>query len=323
MNRSIFIGSGKYLPTKIITNKEISKIIDTSHQWILSRTGITSRHIADEGELTSDLGAKAAKKALKNANISSRKIDLIILATATPDDTFPSTATSIQRKINATNALAFDVSAVCSGYLLALFIADNAIKIGAANIALVIGAETFSRILDMQDRKTCVLFGDGAGAVILRKEKGYPEIKKRGIIFIKLYSDGRYRNILYAAGGASCSKTTKYIRMKGNDVFRHAVEKMTLSAQNTLKKYRLTSRNINWIIPHQANIRIIKSVAKKLMIPNNKIISTIKHHANTSAASIPLAVNEAIEQGKLKSKDLILHEAIGSGLVWGSALIRW
>ncbi|MCP4923569.1 MAG: ketoacyl-ACP synthase III [bacterium] len=323
MNRSVFVGCGAYLPSKIVTNEDLSKVVDTSHDWIVSRTGISSRHIAAEGELTSDLGAQAAKQALETAEVSPEGVDLIVVATATPDDTFPSTATSIQRKIGAINAFAFDVSAVCSGYLLALSVANNAVRLGSAKTALVIGAETFSRILDMKDRQSCVLFGDGAGAVILRAEKGNPSLQERGIIDIKMHSDGRYRDILYTDGGASSTKTTGYIRMEGREVFRHAVEKLTASAEDTLQRHNLTSEDIDWMIPHQANIRIIDAVAKKLSLPKEKVITTVDHHANTSAASIPLALNEAVQSGKLKAGDLVLHEAIGGGLTWGSALVRW
>lgn len=323
MNRSVFIGCGGYLPSNIVTNEDLSKVVDTSHDWIVSRTGILSRHIAAEGELTSDLGAQAANQALEKAGISPEEVDLIVVATATPDDTFPSTATSVQRKIGAINAFAFDVSAVCSGYLLALSVADNAVRLGSAKTALVIGAETFSRILDMEDRRTCVLFGDGAAAVVLRAEKGAPCIEERGVIDIKLHSDGRHRDILHTDGGASSTKTAGHIRMEGREVFRHAVEKLTASAQEALKKHNLTSEDLDWMIPHQANIRIIDAVAKKLSLPEEKVIFTVDHHANTSAASIPLAINEAVELGKLKSGDLVLHEAIGGGLVWGSALVRW
>jgi 3-oxoacyl-[acyl-carrier-protein] synthase-3 len=323
MKRSVVVGCGSYLPENIVTNYDLAKQVNTSHEWIVERTGVHSRRFASEGELTSDLASKAGKEALKLADLKPGDIDLVIVGTVTSDDTFPSTATRVQAKLGIKECLAFDVAAACSGFLLALSTADNYLRLGQATTALVIGAETFSRIIDMKDRQTCVLFGDGAGALILRAEDGPHNCESRGILGTYLHSDGQYRDLLHTNGGPSSTSTSGYICMEGREVFRHAVEKLTHSAKNTLKAHSLNVSDINWFVPHQANIRIIDAVAKKLSVPSEKVISTVRHHANTSAASIPLALCEAVSDGRIKSGDLILHEAIGGGFVWGSSLVRW
>lgn len=324
MKRSIIIGCGGYLPKNVITNDDLSKMVETSDDWIFQRTGIKKRHFADKGEVTSDLGVEAARNALKTAELTPESIDLLVLATATPDETFPSTATIIQRKLGMKRGLAFDVSAVCAGYLTALNVADTFLKTGQATTALVIGSETFSRILDMGDRRTCVLFGDGAGAVILRSERFQPEnASQSGILGISLQSDGNFHDILYVDGGPSSTGQAGVVRMIGQEVFRHAVTKLAESAESILKTYNTSKEEIDWLIPHQANIRIIEGLAKRFNVPWEKVIHTVSEHANTSAASIPLALSKAYEDHKLKKGDLILHDAIGSGLVWGSALVRW
>ncbi len=317
--RSIIAGCGHYLPSKVVSNHDMSKLVDTSDEWIFSRTGIRNRHFAADGELTSDLALAASKQALENANTNADEIDVIIVATVTPDRTFPATATKIQAQLGNRTAMAYDVGAACGGFLFALSNANNYIRLGQATTALVIGAETFSRIMDMKDRSTCVLFGDGAGAVVLKAS----DDPTRGIIDVSLHSDGQFQDILYTDGGPSTTGTTGYIRMEGREVFRHAVSKLADSAIDTLSKHSLTADDIDWFIPHQANTRIIDAVAKRLDLSTDKIINTVDRHANTSAASIPLALSESVAAGKVKPGQLILHEAFGAGLVWGSALIRW
>ncbi len=322
-NVSIIQGCGGYVPQKCVTNEELSLTVETSHEWIFTRTGIVSRHIAAEEEATSDLAANAAKAALENAGIEAKDIDLIICATTTPDKTFPSTAVYIQKLLGVPPcSIAFDIQAVCSGFVYALATADLFLKGGMAKRALVIGAEVFSRLLDWTDRATCVLFGDGAGAVVL---EAVPEecAKGRGIIESALHADGTYASILESTGGPSSTKTVGVVSMQGREVYRHAVEKMVASIQDTLQKQNLTPQDIDWLIPHQANRRILESVAEKLQIPAEKVIITVQDHANTSAASIPLALWEGVKRGCFKEHDLIVLEAMGAGLTWGTILLRW
>ncbi len=313
------VASGSYLPKKILTNKDLSKTVDTSDEWILARTGIKQRHIADESELTSDLATKACKELFKKSKIKAKDVEMIIVATTTPDLTFPSTATIVQDKIKAKNAFAFDVQAVCSGFIYALSTASNAIASGQVRNALVIGAETLSRIVDWSDRNTCVLFGDGAGAVLLEatKEKG------RGILSTKLRSDGSLTDILKTTGGTSFSKSSGFIEMAGKEVFKHAVNKMSDVVNESLEEAGLSVEDIDLLVPHQANIRILDSVAKKLNLTDEQVIITVEEQANTSAASIPLALDKAINDGRVKKGDIVVLEALGGGLTWGSVVIRW
>jgi 3-oxoacyl-[acyl-carrier-protein] synthase-3 len=325
--RSVIRGCGAYLPDKVLTNEELSRLVDTTDDWITERTGIRERHIAAEGELTSDLGIAAAKRALQAADVDAKDIDLIILATSTPDQTFPATAVTIQAALGSTQGAAFDMQAVCSGFVYALTTADNFLKSGQHKRALVIGAETFSRILDWEDRTTCVLFGDGAGAVVLEAQRVNAKPgstgEDRGIIGSVLRSDGRYKNMLYVDGGPSSSKSVGHLRMQGREVFRFAVAAIAEVIDDTLKAYDLTPNDIDWFVPHQANKRILDGTAKKLGIPPQKIVMTLEKHGNTSAASIPLALDTAIKDGRLKKGDLVLMEAMGGGFTWGSVLARW
>lgn len=321
--RSIVKSVGGYLPEKIVTNDDLSKKVETTDEWIRERTGISSRHIAAEGECTSDLGLKAARQALERAGMDATEIDLIILATSTPDQTFPATAVTIQAELGITEGAAFDVQAVCSGFIFALTTADQYIRSGQAKNVLVIGAETFSRILDWEDRTTCVLFGDGAGAVVLQAEPVNGEQKQRGIMTSCLRSDGRYRDKLYVDGGPSSTQTTGKLRMNGREVFRHAVTNISDVIEQTLDKANLTISDIDWFVPHQANERILIGTAKKIGLPFEKVIMTVERHGNTSAASIPLALNEAFESGKVKEGDMVLLEAMGGGFTWGAVLLRW
>lgn len=323
MYKSVVVGCGGYLPKNSITNDDLSKFVDTNHEWIFQRTGIEKRHFAAEGEMTSDLATQAAFHALQSSGLSANDLDLIVLATATPDETFPSTATIVQRKIGMQGGFAFDVAAVCAGFITALNVADNFIKTGQVKTAMVIGAETLSKILDMKDRSTCVLFGDGAGAIILQAEKETGDKNQRGVVGVSLNSDGNLHDLLYVSGGPSSNQTTGFIKMMGKEVYSHAVIKLAESAEETLAKFKIPKEEINWFIPHQANIRIIKGLAKRLDVSWEKVIHTVGQHANTSAASIPLAINEANQAGKLKKGDLLLHDAIGGGLIWGSAIVRW
>ena len=316
---SRIIGTGQYLPKRIVTNHEFEQTLETSNQWIVERTGIQQRHFAAPGEYTSDLATAAAKNALAQAGLKPNDIDCIILATCTPDETIPATATQVQAKLGQTSGFAFDINGVCSGFLAALATADNFLRHGQAQTALVIGAETFSRIIDMTDRKTCVLFGDGAGAVVLRAEAN----SKSGIMKTMLHSDGSYRNILYTDGGPSTTGTSGVVQMAGREVYRHAVIKQTESALQILNDHNLTPAEVTWFIPHQANLRIIQAIGQRLELPDSKTITTVTHHANTSAATIPLALAHAVNENLIKSGDLILHTAAGAGLMWGSALIRW
>jgi len=325
MSESIFfkskiIGVGSYLPERVVTNDELSKNIDTDDKWISERTGIKERRIVDDSETTSSLGIEAAKKAINNAGINKNDIDLIILATATPDNTFPATATSIQAGLGIKNGYAYDVQAVCSGFVFALEIADNSLRLGKSKNALVIGSETFSRILDWKDRSTCVLFGDGAGAVVLQATNSD---SSRGILSNHLHSDGNYKDMLYVDGGPSTSNNVGFLRMDGSGVFKHAVKNISGSILEALEQNNITIDDIDWFIPHQANSRILDAVAKKVGLKSEKIIVTVDKHANTSAASIPLALNEAVELGKINEGDIVLLAAMGGGFTWGSSLIRW
>lgn len=327
--RSQIIGCGAHLPERVLTNAELSEIVDTSDEWIVSRTGIKQRCIAADGELTSDLAVRAAENALRCADIQAEDVDLIVVATTTPDDTFPATATQVQSKLGIVRGAAFDVQAVCSGFVYALAVADNFIKTGQCRTALVIGAETYSRILDWKDRNTCVLFGDGAGALVLRRVEAEPEPgeqqldRARGILSTHLHSDGRYRNILYVDGGPSATQTVGHLRMAGKEVFRHAVANLAAVAEEALMANDLDVSDIDWLVPHQANQRILEGVSRKLGIERSQVITTVDRHANTSAASIPLALDEAFRDGRIQPGNLVLMEAIGGGLAWGAALARW
>ncbi len=321
--RSIISGSGSYLPKNIITNKDLEHKVDTSDEWIVERTGIKQRHIAADDEVTSDLAVNAAKKALHNANVTAADIDLIVVATSTADQTFPSTATTVQYKLGITRGAAFDVQAVCSGFIYALTTADNFIKAGQAKHVLVIGAEIFSRILDWEDRGTCVLFGDGAGAVVLSAENGRGDNSDQGILASKLHSDGRYNDLLYVDGGVSSTQTVGHLRMKGREVFRHAVVNLASVVKEVLEDTNMKSDDIDWIVPHQANKRILDGTARKLKVSPEKVIVTVHKHANTSAASIPLALDEAVQDGRITRGQILILEAMGGGFTWGACLLRW
>ncbi|HEX9461172.1 MAG TPA: beta-ketoacyl-ACP synthase III [Alphaproteobacteria bacterium] len=321
--RSVVAGCGAYLPEKVLTNDDLAKFVDTSDEWITERTGIKQRHIAAEGELTSDLGTKAAEWALRAAGMTGEEVDIIVVATSTPDETFPATATKIQARLGMTRGFAFDVQAVCAGFIFALATADNFLKSGQAKTALVIGAETFSRILDWNDRGTCVLFGDGAGAVVLRATTSAGSAGDRGILSTHLHSDGRFHDSLYVDGGPSSTKTVGHLRMAGQEVFRHAVGKLASVVEEALSANGITARDVDWLVPHQANKRIIEGMARKLGLGSDRVVLTVGHHANTSAASIPLALAEAAADGRLQRGQLVLLEAIGGGLAWGASVIRW
>ena len=320
--RSLIVGCGSYLPRRVLTNDELAQRLDTSDEWIVQRTGIRQRHIAAEGEFCSDLARQAGQRALAAAGIDPGQLDLLIVATTTPDNTFPSTATKVQGQIGMTKGCAFDVQAVCSGFVYALAVADNFIKAGQAKTALVIGAETFSRILDWNDRGTCVLFGDGAGALVLRatSETGPGQ---RGILSTHLHSDGRDYEMLYVNGGPSSTKTTGTVVMDGREVFRNAVIRLAEAVDEALAANRMTASDVDWLVPHQANRRIIDSMGRKLGLSAEKVVVTIERHANTSAASIPLALAEAVADGRIREGHLILMEAMGGGLTWGASLVRW
>jgi len=321
--RSVFRGCGAYLPERVVTNEELTKTVDTSDEWIRERTGITQRHIAAEGETTSDLAFHAATRALANAGLEADDIDLIVLATATPDETFPATATRVQARLEMFHGFAFDVQAVCSGFVYALSVADNFIKAGQVRRALVIGAETFSRIMDWNDRTTCVLFGDGAGAVVLEAQTGEGTSSDRGILSTHLHSDGRHHDLLYVDGGPSSTRTTGFLRMEGNKVFKHAVVNLAEVVHEALSANGLGPEDLDWIVPHQANKRILDGTARKLKLPAERVIVTVDKHANTSAASVPLALSEAVGDGRIGPGQLVLMEAMGGGFTWGSALVRW
>ena len=319
--KSVIKGCGHYLPHRIVKNKFFENELDTTDEWIFSRTGIKQRHFASEKELTSDLATKAAQNALDDAKMCADKIDVLIVATSTPDQTFPSTATKVQHNIGMSNGYAFDIQAVCAGFIFALDNANALIRSGQAKRVLVIGAETFSRILNWKDRSTCVLFGDGAGAVILEANEN--EGNNRGLLASKLYSNGKYNDLLYVNGGVSSSKESGHIVMQGKEVFKHAVSKLVEASEETLKSAKINKKEISWIVPHQANIRIINSTAKKLEVDKSKIILTVGNHGNTSAASIPLALSTANIEKKFKKNDIVLLEAIGGGLTWGAMVLRW
>ncbi|MBV9860928.1 MAG: ketoacyl-ACP synthase III [Alphaproteobacteria bacterium] len=318
--RSQVVGCGGYLPERIVSNDELAAQLDTSDEWIRQRTGICERRVAAPSELTSDLAMHAAEAALRGAGMNGSDLDLIVLATATPDRTFPATATKVQARLGMKRGAAFDVQAVCSGFIFALSVADNALRLGQARTALVIGAETFSRILDWQDRGTCVLFGDGAGAVVLN---AVPATESRGILSTHLHSDGRQHDILYVDGGPSSTGRAGYLRMEGREVFRQAVQHLTEVVDEALAANGLSAADIDWLVPHQANSRIIEGIARKLGLPRDKVVVTIERHANTSAASIPLALAEAVAQQRISPGDLVLMEALGGGLTWGASLVRW
>ena len=321
--RTVIKGVGGYLPARVVTNSDLAKLVDTSDAWITERTGIKERRIAAEGELTSTMGAIAARAALDDAGLAPEDIDLIILATSTPDQTFPASAVAIQAELGITQGAAFDVQAVCSGFIFALTTADNYLKSGMFKRALVIGAEAFSRILDWEDRSTCVLFGDGAGAVVVEAQKLNGVMTDRGILATCLRTDGRYRDKLYVDGGPSSTGTVGHLRMDGPEVFRHAVTKISEVIGTTLDQAGYKASDIDWFVPHQANKRILDGAAKKLGLDKNRIIITLDKHANTSAASIPLALNTARADGRIKTGDLVLLEAMGGGFTWGAVLLRW
>jgi len=321
--RSVVQGCGSYLPERVVTNADLAKTMDTSDEWIQQRTGIRQRHIAADGELTSHLALKASERALAHAGLKASDLDLIVLATATPDETFPATATRVQAALGMTGGAAFDVQAVCAGFVYGLSVADSLIKTGLASTALVIGAETFSRILDWNDRGTCVLFGDGAGAVVLRAEEGKGTTADRGVLANALHSDGRQHDILYVDGGPSSTQTTGFLRMEGKEVFKHAVVNMAAVVGEVLAKAGFETKDIDWLVPHQANKRIIDSTGRKLGLPPERVVVTVDRHANTSAASIPLALDAAVKDGRIKKNDLLLLEGIGGGLAWGASLVRW
>ncbi len=328
--RSQVAGCGSYLPLKAMSNDELAQRVDTTDQWIQKRTGIKQRHLAAEGETTSDMGLEAARAALDQGGLTPGDIDLVICATTTPDQTFPATATRIQAGLGMTRGAAFDIQAVCSGFIFGLAVADNFIRCGQAKLALVIGAETFSRILDWDDRSTCVLFGDGAGAVVLGAAEMNPGANpgenrgaERGILSTHIYSDGRHHDALYVNGGPSSTRACGVLRMDGREVFRHAVVRMAEAIDTALEANGLTPGDIDWLVPHQANARIIEAMARRLNLPAERVVVTIDRHANTSAASIPLALSEATRDGRIKIGDMVLIEAMGGGFTWGSALIRW
>ena len=324
MWRSQVAGCGGYLPERVVTNDELASRLDTSDAWIRQRTGIGERRIAAPGELTSDLAVAAARRALERAGMSGSDLDLIVLATATPDQTFPSTAVKVQAQLGMKRGAAFDVQAVCSGFIFALAVADNAMRLGQARTALVIGAETFSRILDWQDRGTCVLFGDGAGAVVLNAMPGEATRPgARGVLSTHLHSDGRQHDILYVDGGPSSTGTAGLLRMEGREVFRQAIQHLTEAVDEALAANGLRPADIDWLVPHQANTRIIDAVGRKLGLPAAKTVLTIERHANTSAASIPLALDEAVADGRIRPGHLVLMEALGGGLTWGASVVRW
>ncbi len=317
------IGCGAYLPERIIRNAELAERLDTSDEWIVQRTGIRQRHVAAPGELTSDLALAASKRALAEAGIAGNDLDLIVLATATPDHTFPATATKLQARLGMTRGCAFDVQAVCSGFIYALATADNFIRCGQAKMALVVGAETFSRILDWEDRGTCVLFGDGAGALVLRAAPDEPGGKRRGVLSTHLHSDGSLYNILYVDGGPSTTGSCGFLRMEGKEVFRHAVHRLAEVVDEALAANGLTGEDVDWLVPHQANRRIIDGMGRRLGLPPEKVVITIDRHANTSAASVPLALAEAVADGRIRPGHLVLMEAMGGGITWGASLVRW
>ncbi|MCZ4267901.1 ketoacyl-ACP synthase III [Rhodobacteraceae bacterium G21628-S1] len=320
--RAVVIGAGHYLPERIVENAEFEATLETSDEWIRSRSGIERRHFAAEGETTSQMATRAAEAALKSAGRTAEDVDAIVLATSTADLTFPSAATMVQSQLGMTKGFAFDVQAVCAGFVYALSNANALIASGQADRVLVIGAETFSRIMDWSDRSTCVLFGDGAGALLLEAQEGAGTPEDRGILATDLNSDGRYKDLLYVDGGVS-TQSTGHLRMQGNQVFRHAVEKLASTATTALERAGASTGDVDWIVPHQANIRIIQGTAKKMGLPMDKVVVTVQDHGNTSAASIPLALSVGVERGQIKPGNLIVTEAIGGGLAWGAVVLRW
>ncbi|HTV36798.1 MAG TPA: beta-ketoacyl-ACP synthase III [Xanthobacteraceae bacterium] len=323
VRRSVILGCGAYLPSQVLTNDDLARKVDTSDEWIVQRTGIHERRIAAAGELTSQMAAQAARSALSHARVDAQSIDLIVLATSTPDNTFPASAVSVQAELGITRGAAFDLQAVCSGFVYALATADALLKTGAFSRALVIGAETFSRILDWTDRSTCVLFGDGAGAVVLEAQEQPDTRDARGILTVHLRADGRHKSKLYVDGGPSSTGTVGHLRMEGREVFRHAVAMITDVVEDAFRATGYTADDIDWFIPHQANKRIIDGSAHKLGIAPAKIVTTVDRHGNTSAASIPLALSDALAERRIKRGDLLLLEAMGGGFTWGAALVRW
>jgi 3-oxoacyl-[acyl-carrier-protein] synthase-3 len=323
VTRSVVLGCGSYLPQRVLTNDELARKVDTSDEWIAQRTGIRERHIAAPGELTSDMGLRAAEAALAAANVDAQAIDLVLLATATPDNTFPASAVSIQAGLGITHGAAFDLQAVCSGFVYGLAVADGLLRTGGFRRALVIGSETYSRILDWTDRTTCVLFGDGAGAVVLEAQPQAGTREDRGILTSHLRSDGRHKSKLYVDGGPASTGTVGHVRMEGREVFRHAVAMITDVIEDAFKATGYTAADIDWFVPHQANKRIIDGSAHKLGIAPEKVVTTVDKHGNTSAASIPLALAVAVADGRIKRGDLVLLEAMGGGFTWGAVLVRW
>lgn len=323
IRKSLIAGCGAYLPENVVTNDDLAARIDTSDAWIRKRTGIRQRHIAAEGELTSDLAVAACRPALEAAGVDPEEVDLIVLATSTPDNTFPATATRVQAMLGIKRAAAFDVQAVCSGFVYALSVADNMVRLGQANTALVIGAEVFSRILDWEDRGTCVLFGDGAGALVLRSEMSEAGPTGRGILSTHLFADGEFYDSLYVDGGPGTTGQSGYLRMAGQEVYRHAVNNMAEAVEIALEANGLNLPDIDLLVPHQANIRIIESIGRRLAVDSDKVVVTVGTQANTSAATIPLALSHALEQDRVQAGDLVALSALGGGFTWGSALIRW
>jgi len=323
IRRATIAGTGSALPARRVTNEELAQTVDTSDEWIVERTGIRARHIADASETTATLGTEAARKALAAAGIDAHDIDLIVLATATPDQTFPATATKVQDALGIRDCVAFDIAAVCSGFLYALSVADSMIRGGGSTNALVIGAETFSRILDWEDRATCVLFGDGAGAIVLTAADGAGNTADRGILSTALHADGQHNQLLYVDGGPSTTGTVGKLRMKGSEVFRHAVVNLAAVLGEAVAKAQLEVTDIDWVVPHQANRRILDATARKLGLPAERVVVTVDEHANTSAASVPLALDVAVRDGRIKRGDLIVLEAMGGGFTWGAAVVRF
>ena len=321
--RAVITGVGHDLPERIVPNSEFEKTLDTSDEWIRSRSGIERRHFAADDQLTSDLAIAAARNALADAGREATEIDAVVLATSTPDQTFPSTATKVQAALGMNSGFAFDVQAVCAGFVYALANANALILSGQAKKVLVIGAETFSRIMDWNDRSTCVLFGDGAGALVLEAAEGTGGPEDRGILATDLHSDGRFNKLLYVDGGVSSTRTTGVLRMEGREIFKHAVQKLAQTAEDALAKAGVTSADVDWVVPHQANLRIIRATAQKMGIPMERVVLTVQDHGNTSAASIPLAMSVGKERGQIHKGDLIVAEAIGGGLAWGAVVLRW
>jgi len=323
MRRSVIEGVGSYLPQRVVTNDELARKVDTSDEWIVERTGIRERRIAADGEMTSDLAVEAAKVALADAGIAASDVDIVIVATATPDQTFPATAATVQARLGMTTGASFDMQAVCSGFVYGLATADGFIRSGQADTILLIGAETFSRILDWSDRGTCVLFGDGAGAAVIRAAEGAPDPARRGIITSVLHSDGRYQDKLYVDGGPSSTGTVGHLRMQGKEVFKHAVSNISSVMSEALAKAGVDVNDVDWFVPHQANLRILDGTARRFGISEERVVVTVAKHGNTSAASIPLALDTAVKDGRIKKGDLVLMEAMGGGFTWGACLVRY